>query len=73
MKTTLDIPKELFEKTILHSGAKTKREAVILAMEEFIRRAEMKALAGSLGDSETFMSFPELMELRAAETPDDSH
>jgi Arc/MetJ family transcription regulator len=64
MKTTLDIPEGLFEEAIRHSKARTKRAAVILAMEEFVRRAEMKSLADSLGDSETFMSPQELMELR---------
>lgn len=73
MKTTLDIPEILFDKAIRHSGAKTKRAAVVLAMEEFVRRAEMKSLADSLGDSETFMESHELMELRSRETPHGAH
>ena len=68
MKTTLDIPEYLFSRATLHSKARTKRAIVIQAMEDFIQRAEMKALARSLGDSETFMTSAELDNLRSQET-----
>ena len=67
MKTTLDIPEELLAEAMLCSGARTKREAVMRALKEFNRRAGLARLADRLGNSETFMSFEELMETRAKE------
>ena len=69
MKTTLDLPEDLLAETIRRSGARTKREAVMRAMEEFNRRAKLAELADRLGDSDTFMSFEELLDLRGKELP----
>ena len=69
MKTTLDLPEDLLAETIRRSGARTKREAVMRAMEEFNRRAKLAELADRLGDSDTFMSFEELVDLRGRELP----
>ncbi|MFA7345179.1 MAG: type II toxin-antitoxin system VapB family antitoxin [Terrimicrobiaceae bacterium] len=68
MKTTLDIPEPLITEAIRLSGAKTKRAAVLKALEEYTRRAGMKALARTLGDSDSFMDHEQLMALRAQET-----
>lgn len=38
MKTTIDIPSATLEDAIRFTGAKTKREAVLRALEEFNRR-----------------------------------
>ena len=69
MKTTLDIPEELLEEAMRLAGAKTKREAVLRALEEFNRRSRLSALVARLGNSETFMSFDDLMALRQKELP----
>jgi len=69
MKTTLDLPRELLDEAVCCSGGRTKREAVIRALEEFTRRAKLARLAERLGDSETFMSCEELMKRRAVEKP----
>ena len=49
MKTTIDIPEELLAETIRISGAKTKREAVIRALEEYKRRDLIDRLVASFG------------------------
>jgi hypothetical protein len=54
MKTTLDVPEALLNDAMQISGAKTKRAAVLTALEELIRRGRMQALARKLGDSDTF-------------------
>ncbi len=64
MRTTIDIPDELVREAMEGSGAKTKREVVMLALQDFNRRIRQARLAEELGNSETFMSFEELMELR---------
>ncbi len=65
MKTTIDIPDELVREAMEGSGAKTKREVVMLALQDFNRRIRQARLAEELGNSDTFMSFEELMELRS--------
>jgi Arc/MetJ family transcription regulator len=67
MKTTLDIPEELLARAMEASGARTKKEAVLRALEDFNRRAELRALTKRLGRSTTFMNFDELMKLRGKE------
>ena len=69
MKTTLDVPEGLLQDAMLVSGAKTKRAAVMTALEEMIRRGRMQALARELGNSETFMRPAELQAMRLKETP----
>jgi hypothetical protein len=44
MKTTLDIPPRLIEEARRLSGEKTKTRAVIVALEEFVRRERFERL-----------------------------
>ena len=67
MKTTLDIPETLMNAALAASPVKTKRAVVVRALEDFIRRAEMAALAEELGHSTTFMTPEELKGLRERE------
>lgn len=64
MKTTIDIPDKLLRAVKKHSKAKTKREAVLAAMEEYERRRKVKELINMLGKSDTFMTHEELMAMR---------
>ena len=41
MKTTLNIPDDLVKKTMRLSGSKTKTEAIVTAMKEYIRRKKL--------------------------------
>jgi hypothetical protein len=41
MKTTLNIPDDLVDKTMRLSGSKTKTGAIITAMKEYIRRQKL--------------------------------
>lgn len=54
MKTTIDIPDEALADAIRFTGAKTKREAVVRALEEFNRRRRVdqfiREAAGSMPD-----------------------
>lgn len=49
MKTTIDIPDRAFESLRRLSGAKTKREAILTAVEEYNRRHEVEALVATFG------------------------
>jgi Arc/MetJ family transcription regulator len=65
MKTTLDIPEKLLTEAMKATGATTKRDAVMRALEEFNRRGRLRKLTERLGRSDTFMSPEELRELRS--------
>lgn len=69
MKTTLDIPEELLIEAMEIAGVRTKRDAVLCALQDFKRRARLRELTARLGKSKTFMAFDELMELREREKP----
>ena len=37
MKTTIDIPEKVMSEAIKHTGAKTKKEAIVTAVEKYNR------------------------------------
>ena len=49
MKTTIDIPDAALADAMRFTGAKTKREAVVKALEEFNRQQRVKDLIASFG------------------------
>ncbi len=65
MKTTIDIPDRMLRELLDRTGAETKRDAVLLAIEEYNRRRRMADLVKTLGTFEDFMSQSELDTMRA--------
>jgi hypothetical protein len=65
VKTTIDIPDQALADAMRFTGAKTKREAVVLAIEEFNRRQRVEAILAMAG---TFPDFPDNEEIEAPET-----
>lgn len=49
MKTTIDIPEKALADAMRYTGAKTKREAVVKALEEFNRLRMVENLIASFG------------------------
>ncbi|MBM3835256.1 MAG: DUF2191 domain-containing protein [Verrucomicrobia bacterium] len=65
MKTTVDIPEKLLREAIKHTGAKTKRHAIVTAIEEFNRRRRLEKLAERLhGSCPDFMTQEDLRRMR---------
>ncbi len=64
MKTTVDIPEDQLEEAIRHTGAKTKREAVVIALADFNRRRRLEKLAEQLGTFEQVITHEQLLRLR---------
>jgi len=64
MKTTVDIPEDQLEEAIRHTGAKTKREAVVIALADFNRRRRLEKLAEQLGTFEQVITPEQLLRLR---------
>ena len=60
VKTSIDIPEEELEEAMVHTGARTKRDAVVTALVEFNRRRRRERLASRLG---TFSGFPSREEV----------
>ncbi|MEO5716542.1 MAG: type II toxin-antitoxin system VapB family antitoxin [Luteolibacter sp.] len=67
MKTTIDIPDQVLADAMRFTGAKTKREAVVKAIEEFNRRNKVDQVIGMFG---TWTDFPTNDELEAADVAD---
>ncbi len=65
MKTTVDIPINELQEALRHTGAKTKREAIVTAIVDFNRRHRLARLLARLGTFEHFMSNEELERLRS--------
>ncbi len=49
MKTTIDIPEKALADAMRYTGAKTKREAVVKALEEYNRQQLVEKLITSFG------------------------
>jgi predicted nucleic acid-binding protein len=64
MKTTIDIPDAVLEEAMIFTKARTKREAIVTAVEEFNRRRRMAALVKHAGTCDGFMSADEVRSLR---------
>ncbi|MCO5051681.1 MAG: type II toxin-antitoxin system VapB family antitoxin [Verrucomicrobiae bacterium] len=65
MKTTIDIPDGVLKEAMRFTKAKTKREAVVTAVEDFNRRHRLAALAKRLhGSMPNFMTQAELQARR---------
>ena len=67
MKTTVDIPQDMLVELIEHTEARTKREAILTAIEEYNRKKKIAALADVVGTFEQFMTADELSQSRDTE------
>jgi putative antitoxin of VapBC-like toxin-antitoxin system len=64
MKTTVNIPDADLDDAIRFTQAKTKREAIVTAIQDFNRRKRMAELTRHAGTCKDLMSVDELRELR---------
>jgi Arc/MetJ family transcription regulator len=64
MKTTVDIPEDLLDDAMKLTGAKTKREAVVTAIADYIRRRRIASLRKHLGTCRNLLTAADLRRLR---------
>ena len=64
MKTTVDIPDIDLEDAIRFTQAKTKRDAIVTAIQDFNRRKRMAELIKHAGSCKDLMTVEELLRLR---------
>ena len=69
MRTTLAIKEKLLEEVKTLSGVKTKKEAVELALEEFIKRRKAKKLIELEGKVELSFTLDKFVEQRRKDVP----
>ena len=70
MKTTIDIPEGTMDEAMKFTGAKTKREAVVTAVERFNRLKRLERLNARVrGQFRDFMTPADLKATRAADMP----
>lgn len=63
MKTTIDIPDKLMEDVMEYTGSKTKRAAVVKAIEEYNRQKLLEEVVAAFGT----MDLPTNDEIEAAD------
>ena len=64
MKTTIDIPEMALADAMRFTKARTKKDAVVTALEDFNRRRRMAEATRVLGTSHTFMTKEALAQAR---------
>lgn len=69
LKMTVDIPEQALKDAMRHAKVKTKRAAILAALEDFNRRQRMAELVEFSGTCKDFISFDELMEIRERDLP----
>jgi Arc/MetJ family transcription regulator len=70
MKTTIDIPEIALDEAMKFTGARTKREAIVTAVERFNRLKRLERLNARVrGQFRDFMTQADLKAMRQADTP----
>jgi Arc/MetJ family transcription regulator len=64
MKTTVDIPDAELADAMRYTRAKTKREAIVTAIQDFNRRRRMAELVKHAGTCDNLVSVAELVAQR---------
>jgi Arc/MetJ family transcription regulator len=64
MKTAIDIPEKALREVMRNTGAATKREAVVTAIEEYNRRRRLEQLVKKFGTFTDFMTQDDLARMR---------
>lgn len=65
MKITVDIPNDELQEVLRHTGAHTKRAAIVIAIAEFNRRRRLARLVERFGTCDQILTHEELAKLRA--------
>jgi hypothetical protein len=64
MKTTVDIPDKDLEDAVRFTEAKTKREAIVTAIQDFNRRKRMAELTRYAGTCKDLVNVEKLLQQR---------
>ncbi|MBI1819410.1 MAG: type II toxin-antitoxin system VapB family antitoxin [Nitrospirae bacterium] len=68
MRTTIDINDKLIDEVIKASGAKSKKGAVVIALQEYIKAKKREELKNLIGSYDEFgLSLKDLEKIRREE------
>ena len=65
MKTTVEIPNEELDQLIAYTGAKTKKDAINVAIKSYNKQQRLATLANKLGTFKNFIDTGTLDQMRA--------
>jgi Arc/MetJ family transcription regulator len=71
MRTTIDLPDELLEEAQRLSGSRTKRAAVVTALESYVKERHRQELIAMLGKTPLNLTHEQLREMRQGDTDPD--
>jgi Arc/MetJ family transcription regulator len=67
MRTTIDINEELIKSVMKKAGARTKKDAIVIALKDYLRHKKVEELKGLIGNYESFdLDLDDLKKLRDA-------
>lgn len=68
MRNTYELPEELIDKVRELSGAKSKKGAIVVALEEYIKAAQVKSLLNRINSKKGFgLTHSKLRKMRSDE------
>jgi len=67
MRTTIEINEELISDVMKKAGVKTKKDAIVTALKDYLRHKKVEELKGLVGNYESFdLTLDDLKKMRDA-------
>jgi len=65
MRTTIDINEDLLHDVMRKAGVKTKKDAIVTALKDYLKRKKIEELKGLIGNYESFnLTLDDLKKMR---------
>jgi Arc/MetJ family transcription regulator len=65
MRTTIDINEELIHDVMKKAGVRTKKDAIVTALKDYLRHKKVEELKGLVGNYESFdLTLDDLKKMR---------
>jgi Arc/MetJ family transcription regulator len=65
MRTTIDINEDLIHDVMKKAGVKTKKDAIVTALKDYLKRKKVEELKGLIGNYESFdLTLDDLKKMR---------
>jgi len=65
MRTTIDIENDLIHEVMKKAGVKTKKDAIVVALRDYLRYKKIEELKGLIGNYENFdLTLDDLKKMR---------
>jgi len=67
MRTTIDINEDLINDVMKKAGVRTKKDAIVIALKDYLRHKKVEELKGLIGNYESFaLTLDDLKKMRDA-------